>query len=63
MITVFIALIFYIVDPMLGIILAVGLPALVALDSTGEYSHALGGIMFAVAVYFVRKVGFDQEEE
>lgn len=56
MITGFIALIFYVIDPILGVILALVLPSIIALDSTGEYGQALVTIIFAVALYFVRKV-------
>ncbi len=63
MIVLFISLIFYVVDPMLGIIMAVALPSIIALDSTGEYGHALVGVIFGFALYFVRKVGFDNSED
>ncbi|MBI3167259.1 MAG: hypothetical protein HYZ22_02190 [Chloroflexi bacterium] len=62
MITVIAALIFYIVDPMLGIIVALVLPYAVSLDTTGDYAEVVVALIFAVAVYFVRKVAFDQEE-
>ena len=63
MIVLIISLIFYIVDPTLGIILAITLPGAIALDSTGEYRQVLVGVMFAVAVYFVRKVGHETLED
>lgn len=62
MIALFVALIFYIVDPLLGIILALVLPSVVGMDTTGEYGNTLLAVVFAVVVYFVRKVSFDQEE-
>ena len=62
MITVIAALIFYIVDPFLGVIVALVLPYAVSLDTTGDYSEVIVAIIFAVVAYFVRKVGFDQEE-
>lgn len=62
MITVIAALIFYIVDPMLGIIVALVFPYAVALDTSGDYAEVVVALIFAVAVYFVRKVAFDQEE-
>lgn len=62
MIALFVALIFYIVDPLLGIILALVLPSVVGMDITGEYGNTLLAVVFAVVVYFVRKVSFDQEE-
>jgi len=61
MITLFVALIFYIVDPILGVIMALVLPAALALDTTGEYSSALASIIFGVVVYFVRKVAYKEE--
>jgi len=62
MIALFIALIFYIVDPLLGIILAVVLPGVIALDTSGEYGHVLAGVMFAVVVYFIRRVGYSEDK-
>lgn len=62
MILVFVSLIFYVVDPMLGVIVALVLPSALALDTTGEYSSALVSIIFAVAMYFIRKTAFSSEE-
>lgn len=62
MITVIAALIFYIVDPMLGLIVALVLPYAVSLDTSGDYAEVVIALIFAVVVYFVRKVAFDQEE-
>jgi hypothetical protein len=62
MITVIAALIFYIVDPMLGVIVALVLPYAVSLDTSGDYAEVVIALIFAVVVYFVRKVAFDQEE-
>jgi len=62
MITVIASLIFYIVDPMLGVIVALVLPYAVSLDTSGDYAEVVIALIFAVVVYFVRKVAFDQEE-
>lgn len=62
MITVIAALIFYIVDPKLGVIVALVLPYAVSLDTSGDYAEVVIALIFAVVVYFVRKVAFDQEE-
>lgn len=57
MITVIVSLIFYMADPILGVIMALVLPIAVSLDTTGEYSYAVVSVMFAAVSYFVRKIG------
>lgn len=57
MITVIVSLIFYMADPMLGVIMALVLPLAVSLDTTGEYSYVIAAVIFGVSAFFVRKVG------
>ena len=64
MIIPIVSLIFYIVDPILGVIVALILPYALSLDntsSTGDYSYTIVGIIFSVVSFFIRKVSFDQE--
>jgi hypothetical protein len=63
MITAFVALLFYIVDPLLGIVLALVLPSVLALDTDGSYGQSLLVLLLAVAVYFVRAVAFKKDED
>jgi hypothetical protein len=65
MITPIVSLIFYIVDPVLGVILALVLPYALALDDpmNNDYGHTLVTIIFAVTVFFVRRVGYEKDGE
>jgi uncharacterized membrane protein YqaE (UPF0057 family) len=56
------SLIFYVVDPMLGVVLALVLPSVVVLDTTGDYSEVVIVVILAVALYFVRKVSILDSE-
>ena len=57
------SLIFYMVDPILGVVMAIVLPYAISLDNSlsGEYGNTVVAIIFGVVAYFIRKVGFDQE--
>lgn len=63
MIAAIVALIFYVVDPMLGVIMALILPSIVAMDTEGNYAEALLVVFFAVALFFVRKAAFMEKED
>ena len=63
MITLIGSLIFYVIDPMLGIIVALVLPSAVALDLTGEYQYVFVSVFLILAFYFVRKVGQETLED
>jgi uncharacterized membrane protein YobD (UPF0266 family) len=55
MITAILAGIFYIADPFLGVIVALVVPSLIALDSDQTY-YSLGAvIMLYIAFFFMRK--------
>lgn len=62
MIVAVLSLIFYVVDPMLGVVLALVLPSVVVLDTTGDYSEVVIVVILAVALYFVRKVSILDSE-
>jgi len=55
MIVAFISLFYYAVDPMLGVLVALVLPSLVALDTTGDYSEVFVFLILAGAVYLVKR--------
>lgn len=55
MITAILALIFYVISPELGIVIAVVTPNVLTLDVNGDYAEVVIEVMFALAVYFVRK--------
>ena len=63
MITAILAVIFYAIDPLLGVIVAIVMPSIVALDSNGDYAEVIVFFMFSLAMYFVRKqmTGIDEE--
>jgi|GEM_PF-4779130 len=64
MILPIVSLIFYIVDPVLGVIVALILPYALSLDDTstaGDYSYTIVAIIFSLVAFFLRKVSFDQE--
>lgn len=63
MITVIVSLIFYMADPMLGVIMALVLPIAVSLDTTGEYSYVIASVIFGISAFFIRKVGILDERE
>ncbi len=44
--------------------MAVVLPYAISLDNSlsGDYGNTIVSVIFGVVVYFIRKVGFDQEE-
>ena len=56
----FIALIFFIVDKNMGILMALVLPGVVGLSTDGEYAHTLVVLLFAVTVLFVQKLAFER---
>lgn len=55
MIVAILSLIFYVIEPMLGLIVAVVMPNILTLDTNGDYAEVIIVIMFALAVHFVRK--------
>lgn len=55
MISYIFALIVYCFDPMLGVIVAVLFPSIIALDSE-NYSYAFAAFLFTVAIGFVRRL-------
>ena len=63
MITPVLALIFYAVDPVLGVVIAVVMPSVVAMDSNGDYSEVLLVVFLAVAFFFVRRAAINDLEE
>jgi len=57
------ALIFYVVDPVLGVLFALISPAVIALDSNGDYAEVVVLVVFTLAVYFVRQSITDIDED
>jgi hypothetical protein len=57
------ALLFYIVDPYLGIIVALMAPGIIGLDTDGNYSELLTFLLFVVGVFFVRQMVSDKDGE
>lgn len=62
MIVLTLALIFWIVDPMLGVIMALCLPSVMALDTDGSYASVLVAVMLAIALYFFKRLAFKNSE-
>lgn len=56
------ALVFYMIDPRLGIIVAVLAPGIVGLDTDESYSDLLVFLLFAVGALFVRKMSTEKED-
>jgi len=63
MITAVLALVFYIFDKHAGILIAIVMPTVVAMDTDGNYSEVLVLVLFATAMIFVRKTAFEEREE
>jgi len=63
MLVIIASLLFYIIDPYIGVILALALPYAISLDLPGEYTNFGVSILFAGVAYFVRKIGLDWSEE
>jgi len=61
MIIAVLSLFFYIIDPLLGLIMAIVLPSVLALDTTSTYGEILVIGLLGVAVYFVRKSAYEGE--
>lgn len=55
MITAVLAGIFYVVDPMLGVIVALVMPSIVAMDSNQDYAEVLIMVFLLGALFFVRR--------
>jgi len=62
MITAFLSVIFWFVDPFLGLIVAVVSPAVIALDSDNSYGHLLAMVLFFAGVYFVKHITKDKDK-
>jgi len=58
-----VALIFWMLDPMLGVIMAVVLPSVVAMDSTGDYPQVYVVVFLAFGLWFVRLMRDDKDEK
>jgi len=61
MIPAFLAAIFYAVDPMLGLIVAIVSPAVLARDTDGSYGSVLVMVLFFGAIFFVRRVSIEEK--
>jgi len=61
MIIAILSLFFYIIDPLLGLIMAIVLPSVLALDTTSTYGEILVICLLGVAVHFVRKSAYEGE--
>lgn len=62
MIAAIASLIFYIIDPMLGIIVALLAPSIIGLDMDGTYGELLVFLLFAVGAFMVRRLSTDKED-
>jgi len=62
MIVPIMSLLFYVIDPFIGIILALVLPVSISLDTNGDYAEIVITFLFASAMAFVRKLSTDREE-
>jgi hypothetical protein len=58
----FIAIIFFAIDKHLGVIMAIVIPAVVGADGNGTYAEVLVVVLFALAVWFVRKIANGEED-
>jgi len=63
MLPAFLALIFYVVDPVLGVVVALVTPSVIALDNNGDYAEVIVVVIFSLAVYFVRQSMTDIDED
>lgn len=62
MIALFVSVIFYVVDPYLGIILALTLPSVIGSDMSGTNADLLVSLLWASAMLFVRRSSFGKDE-
>jgi hypothetical protein len=62
MIAAIAALLFYMVDARLGIIVAILAPGIVGLDTDESYSDLMVFLLFAVGAVFVRKFSTEKED-
>jgi hypothetical protein len=51
-----VSLIFFVVDPVLGVITALVLPSVMALDVDNSHSYLLAYVLFASAILFLRNL-------
>lgn len=54
MITAILAGIFYAISPILGVIVAVVMPSIVALDVNGDYAEVIIVVFFLLAMHFIK---------
>lgn len=62
MIALIIALCFYAVNPSLGIIMAVSLPAIISMSTNGEYGEVIVACVIAIGFHFMRSSISGMEE-
>jgi len=62
MLVIITSLLFYILDPYIGVILALALPYAISLNPSGEYTNLGVSVFFAGVAYFVRHLAKEKEE-
>lgn len=61
MITAILAGIFFVIDPILGVIVAVVTPSLIALDYTNEFIELGAIVIFYGAMFFMRQMRIEEK--